>query len=82
MQQDLRRTRFVRIVLTDEQMDEVEQRTGRRSEAIELTVAELEARVVPRVTYNHNETLAVEELEERVVPRLGANHNETMLADG
>ena len=77
--------RFVRIELTPAQREQVKAKTGRDSQAIELTSAELEERIVPVVgwTGNHNETLAVENLEERITPQVGwgANHNETMLDD-
>lgn len=79
MEPNKRGTTFVRLVLTDEQQQQVKRQTGRDSEAIELTPEELEERAVPKITLNHSETLVVEELEERVVPKLAANHNETML---
>jgi hypothetical protein len=79
MQQDLRKTRFVRLVLTEEQRDEVQRQTGQVTEAIELTPEELEERAVPKLAANHNETLVAEPLEDRVVPKIAYNHNETML---
>ena len=39
---------FVRIELTPTQQQEVQQRTGKPVEAIELTVSELEDRIAPR----------------------------------
>jgi hypothetical protein len=39
---------FVRIDLTPTQQQEVEQKTGKPAEAIELTVDELEDRIAPR----------------------------------
>ena len=78
MEPNKRGTTFVRLVLTDEQQQQVKQQTGRDSEAIELTPSELEERVVPKLSANHNETL-VQELETRIAPRLATNHNETSL---
>jgi hypothetical protein len=71
--------RFIRLDLTAEQQAEVQRATGRPSQAIELTAAELEERVVPKLSANHNETLAAESLEDRVAPKLAANHDETLL---
>ena len=71
--------RYVRIELTPEQRAQVKAQTGRDSRAIELTALELEERIVPGFTSNHNETLLVEELEERITPGFTENHNETML---
>ena len=47
----------VRIRLTLEQRDQLKRVTGRDSEEIELSVRELEERIVPRLAQNHNETL-------------------------
>jgi hypothetical protein len=49
--------RFIRIELTPEQRELVKKRTGRDSQAIELTAVELEERIVPGFTENHNETM-------------------------
>ena len=42
---------FVRIDLTPTQQQEVQQRTGTKAEAIELTVSELEDRIAPRAAF-------------------------------
>ena len=47
----------VRIDLTPEQKDQVKARTGRDADAIEVTIRELEERIAPQLTSNHNETL-------------------------
>ena len=39
---------FVRIDLTPTQQAEVQQKTGKSADAIELTVSELEDRIAPR----------------------------------
>ena len=83
MQQDLRKTTFVHLELTDEQREQVKRQSGHDIPALELTAKELEERIVPFIRLgNHNETLAVETLEDRIVPIIRlANHNETMLDD-
>lgn len=40
---------FVRIDLTPTQRDQIQQKTGKSAEAIELTVDELEDRIAPRL---------------------------------
>jgi len=40
-------SKHIRIELTAEQKAQVEQATGRKSEAIEMSVEELEARIAP-----------------------------------
>ena len=40
---------FVRIDLTPAQQADVQQKTGKSAEAIELTVSELEDRIAPRM---------------------------------
>lgn len=47
----------IRIALTPDQRRQVERTTGRDGQAIELTVEELEERIAPRLSSNHNETL-------------------------
>ena len=47
----------VRIRLTLEQRDQIKRVTGRDTKEIELSVRELEERIVPRLAQNHNETL-------------------------
>jgi hypothetical protein len=79
MEPSKRGTTFVRLILTEAQQQQVREQTGRDSQAIELTAEELEERVVPKLSANHNESLVVEELEARVAPRMAANHNEVML---
>lgn len=49
--------KFVHLSLSDDQKRMVERETGRVAEAIELTVQELEDRIAPRLSSNHNETL-------------------------
>ena len=48
--------KVVRIQLTQEQKEKLEAQTGKNADVIELTVEELEARIAPSMTYNHNET--------------------------
>ena len=50
-------SQFARITLTAAQRDQVKRITGREGDAIELTVEELEERIIPRLASNHNETL-------------------------
>ena len=76
-----RGTRFVRLVLTPEQQADVRSSTGRDSQVLELTAEELEARIVPKLAANANESLLVEPLEERVAPKLSANANESLLVE-
>lgn len=49
--------RLVRIDLTSDQRQQVRTTTGHDGEVIELTVTELEERVVPKLASNHNETM-------------------------
>jgi hypothetical protein len=58
------------------------------TDVIELEVEEVEEVIAPRLSANHNATLAggevelsVEEIEEVIAPRLSANHNQTLLSD-
>jgi hypothetical protein len=48
---------IVRLELNDRQKRQVAAATGLAGEFIELTVEELEDRVMPRLSSNHNETL-------------------------
>jgi hypothetical protein len=48
---------LVRFDLSPEQRERIKRLTGRDSEALELTVEELEERIAPRLSSNHNETL-------------------------
>ena len=48
--------KVVRIQLTQEQKEKLEAQTGKNADVIELTVEELEARIAPAMTFNHNET--------------------------
>lgn len=79
--------RFVHLILSDEQREQVRAHTGRESQSIRLSMEELEERIVPatnepRLAGNHSETLVAEELEERIAPFIRLpNHNETMLDD-
>lgn len=79
--------RFVHLVLSPEQRDQVRAHTGRESQAIRLSMEELEERIIPavpepRLGANHNEALVAEELEERIAPGVRLqNHNETLLDD-
>lgn len=53
----------VRIDLTPEQTEKIKAETGKTATSIELSVQELEARIVPfwgRLAGNHNETLLVD----------------------
>jgi hypothetical protein len=50
----------IRLDLTVEQKQIVKAATNRDAEALELSVQELEQRIAPRLTLNHNETLLVE----------------------
>jgi hypothetical protein len=50
----------IRLDLTVEQKQIVKAATNRDAEALELSVQELEQRIAPRLTFNHNETLLVE----------------------
>ena len=47
---------IIRIDLTTGQRDQIKAKTGHHAEAIELTVQELEERIAPRLSANHNET--------------------------
>jgi hypothetical protein len=51
---------LVRFDLSSEQRERIKRLTGRDSEALELTVEELEERIAPRLSSNHNETLLAE----------------------
>ena len=42
---------FVRIELTTEQKNDVQEKTGKTADAIELTVEELEERIAPRMSH-------------------------------
>lgn len=48
--------KIVRIELTPSQKEQIKATTGRDAEAVELTVQELEERITPGRTWNHNET--------------------------
>ena len=48
---------IVRIPLTPAQQGQVKRIIQREGDAIELTVEELEDRIVPRLSSNHNETV-------------------------
>lgn len=48
---------IVRVDLTPSQREQVKSATGRDAVAIELTIDELEQRIAPRLSANHNETL-------------------------
>jgi hypothetical protein len=50
----------VRIDLTPDQRQLVKEETGKTAEAIELTVQELEQRIAPRLSANHNETMLID----------------------
>ena len=54
---DAEKARLVRFELTQGQRETAQRVTGRDVEAIELTVEELEERIAPRLSSNHNETL-------------------------
>ena len=54
---------IVRIDLTTSQKEQIKARTGQQAEAIELTVQELEERIAPRISANHNDTLLVDSRE-------------------
>lgn len=51
---------IVRIDLTPNQRQQVKEETGKTAEAIELTVHELEQRIAPRLSANHNETMLID----------------------
>ena len=51
---------IVRIDLTTSQKEQVKAKTGQVAEAIELTVQELEERIVPGMFSNHNETFLLD----------------------
>jgi len=44
-------SKHIRIQLTDEQKAQIEQATGRKGEAIEMSVEELEARIAPMISF-------------------------------
>jgi hypothetical protein len=54
---------IIRINLSQNQKEQLKATTGRDAEAIELTVQELEERITPRLSSNHNETLLVDSAE-------------------
>ena len=54
---DSNREGIVRIDLTPDQKRQVQAATEREADAIELTVHELEQRIAPRLSANHNESL-------------------------
>jgi len=47
----------IRIDLTTEQKQQLKAAIGKDAQAIELTLRELEQRIVPGMALNHNETL-------------------------
>ena len=62
------------------------------AEEIVLEIVELEDKVAPGISVNHNETLlddvdsedyalGIEELELKIAPGHGLNHNETFVSD-
>ena len=61
----------------------------KQAQAIEITVEELERKIAPGISRNHNETLVqdhdiqleIEELEEKTAPGISVNHNETFVRD-
>lgn len=65
------------------------QKETKKTQTIEITVEELERKIAPGITRNHNETLVrdadmkleIEELEEKIAPGRGMNHNETLVRD-
>ena len=57
MQPSENRRDTVRIELTREQREQVRGATGRDTVAVELTLQELEERIAPGWTNNHNEIL-------------------------
>lgn len=57
MQTPNEKQKVIRIDLTNDQKTPARRATGRESTAIELTVQELEERIAPGLTENHNETL-------------------------
>ena len=48
---------LVRLTLTPKQQERIRQSLGRDGDTLELTVEELEERIAPRISSNHNETL-------------------------
>ena len=81
MDESTQKPTFVHLTLSAEQQAQVRQLTGRDSQALRLTVDELERRIVPALTSNANESLMVEPLEERIAPGFTENHNESLLDD-
>ncbi len=51
---------IIRIDLTTSQKEQLRATIGREADAIELTVKELEERIVPGLNQNHNETFLLE----------------------
>jgi len=49
----------VRIDLTPEQQDKIKAATGKNIEALQMSADELEQRIAPQLTSNHNETLLI-----------------------
>jgi hypothetical protein len=49
----------VRIDLTPEQQDKIRAATGKNVEAIQMSADELEQRIAPSLTGNHNETFLI-----------------------
>jgi hypothetical protein len=49
----------VRLSLSPGQQAQIKRAIGRSSEALELTVEELEERITPRIAFNHNEPLLI-----------------------
>lgn len=50
----------IRINLTQDQKDSLKAATGKTADTIELTVQELEARIAPRLSANHNDTMLLD----------------------
>jgi len=55
--------RVIRIELTSDQKQQLKTLTGKEAQAIELTLRELEERIVPGLALNHNQTLLDERLD-------------------
>jgi len=85
MDETTRKTTFVHLALSPDQQALVKRSTGRDSEALRLTIEDLEQRIVPGLTTNANSTMLVEPLEERIAPTLGTklavNENESLLVE-
>jgi len=70
----------------------LEEKVATITNALDSEVEELEAKVAPGISVNHNETLVedstsddsvleIEELEMKIAPGRGVNHNETFVSD-